>query len=101
MWVKAMEATNAPNRFALSVIRSGYRLEWAERNQPPKQEEIFRRERNHPSTVEHAEFVTEAIEEGIRAGTMLETSEENLIFVMALGVAIHSRTKKKRLIFDA
>ena len=100
MWVKAMEATNTPSRFALSVVRSGYRFEWAQRNQPPKQADIFRRERNHLSRVEHTEFVTQAIKEGVRAGTILVTSEENLICVMGLGVAIHSRTKKKRLNFD-
>ena len=100
MWEKAITATNAPCSFTLSVIRHGYRLEWAKQNQPPKLDDIFRREKNHPSTAEHAKFVTEAIAEGVRSGTMRETTNENLYCVMALGVAIHSRTKKKRLIFD-
>ena len=101
MWRTAMKQTTSLCTFTLSVIQSGYRLEWAKGNVEPEAAEIFCREQNHASTSEYSEFVTESIREGVRLGTMSEMDESNLLCVMALGVAIHPRTKKKRLIFDA
>lgn len=103
-WIAAMKemGPSAQCAFTLAILTTGYKLEWENgADAAPAVEDIFCREKNHPSTAEHAQFITDTIKEGLRMGTVIEVDESALVCVMALGVAIHSRTKKKRQIFDA
>ena len=99
-WEKAMRETGIVCSFTMSIILHGYKLEWRKEGQfkgpaPPVWQP------NHKSAFDHKEFISGAIAEGLLQGTIRETSADYLKCIMPLGVAEHSRTKKKRQIFDA
>ena len=58
-------------------------------------------QKNHGSVFADLPFVREAIEAGLEQQVMVECKREELLMIMPLGIAVHSRTLKKRLIFDA
>jgi len=94
-WLYAMQSTGLVCSITLSIIRYGYRLPWNELGPAPPVHQP-----NHTSTLEHAAFITESVETGLRLGTWREVDKSALRCIMPLGVAIHTRTAKKRLIFD-
>jgi hypothetical protein len=71
----------------LSVIASGYRLDWDPTLGPAPP--VFLR--NHPSAFAEAAFVAAAIAAGVQAGTMRICAREDLICILPLGVAANSR----------
>lgn len=79
----------------LSVINSGFRLEWDPALGPPPRRWL----RNHPSAHEHAAFVSEKVAEGVGLGTMVRCNRADLHCVLPLGVAINA-VGKLRLIWD-
>ena len=79
----------------LSVITSGYRLEWDTTTGPPPRCIL----RNHPSANANAAFVSEKVAEGIAWQTMQRCSPNDLHCVLPLGVATNA-AGKQRLIWD-
>mmetsp|Transcript_74836 Transcript_74836/g.200622 ORF Transcript_74836/g.200622 Transcript_74836/m.200622 type:complete len:681 (+) Transcript_74836:204-2246(+) len=77
----------------LSILATGYRLEWEDEPAPPKHLN------NHPSAANHKEFVTAAVAEGVRFGTMRQCRQEDLRCILPLGVAANS-AQKLRMIWD-
>ena len=79
----------------LSVIDSGYQLEWDPAKGPPARRWL----RNYPSALEQAAFVSTKVAEGVLAGTMVTFSRSELWRILPLGVAINA-AEKLRLIWD-
>ena len=95
-WLKAMHGLSLVCAMTLSIIESGYRLEWNEGGLPPP---VF--QTNHQSTHLDPEFIEESIRTGLTQGTMKEVYKGFLKCIHPLGIAIHTRTQKKHLIYDA
>lgn len=79
----------------LSIICSGYRLEWDPRKGPAQPVQL----RNHPSTASHSDFVKESICAGVSMGVMRPCKRGDLICVLPLAVAVN-HALKTRLIWD-
>ena len=75
-------------------MNSGLQLRWRDGVEP---EPAYRK--NQPSAFENGDFVTTAVKELLQSGAVRVTNR-NPHIVSPLGVAIHQRTQKKRLIFD-
>ena len=81
--------------FVLSVVTSGYQIEWESAPPPP----FFAL--NHGSVLEHHTFVETAIKAGLLSGAMQEVpGRDALRCIMPLGVAANAEGKL-RLIYDA
>jgi hypothetical protein len=94
-WLATMHQIGLVCALSLSVIASGYRLEWDPATGPPRPCWL----RNHPSALEHAAFVAEKVAEGVIAGTMVPCLRAELRCVLPLGIAINA-AGKLRLIWD-
>ena len=73
----------------LSMLDSGYRLEWNPLTGPPP----ARWRRNHQSALEHSKFESEKVAEGVTLGTMHACGRTDLVCILPLGVAINSAGK--------
>jgi hypothetical protein len=80
---------------SLSVIDSGFQLEWDPTTGPPPSRWLP----NHPSAREHTAFVSEKVAEGCLTGTMVACPRDSLACILPLGVAVNS-AGKLRLIWD-
>jgi len=96
VWRRAMQSMGLVCTMTLSIINSGYRLEWNDKGPAPPVSHA-----NHPSAFEDTEFIDESLAAGLAQGTMLEVTKGFLKCIHPLGKAIHARTQKKRLIYDA
>lgn len=94
-WLATMHQIGLICALTLSVIDSGYRLEWDPAKGPPARRWL----RNHPSALEQAAFVSAKVAEGVLAGTMVTCSRSELWCILPLGVAINA-AGKLRLIWD-
>ena len=94
-WLSAMRTIRSVSNLTLSIVRHGYRLQWNQLGPPDRV-----RQANHPSTHTEAEFVSDAVRTGIDLGTWKKVDKASLKCIMPLGVAVHHRTGKKRMIFD-
>jgi hypothetical protein len=74
---------------SLSVIDSGFQLEWDPHTGPPPSRWLP----NHPSAREHAAFVTVKVAEGCLSGTMVSCSSDSLACILPLGIAADSAGK--------
>jgi len=90
-----MHQINKVCAVTLSVISTGYRLEWDPATGPPTR----CRMRNHPSALSSATFVADKIAEGVRWRTMQRCPVSDLHCVLPLGVATNA-VGKQRLIWD-
>ena len=79
----------------LSILSAGYRLEWDPATGPPPAVHLA----NAKSAFENPAFVSAAIAEGVRLGTMAPCARDQLTCIMPLGVAFNS-AGKMRLIWD-
>jgi hypothetical protein len=82
--------------FVLSVVLSGYVLEWEEHLGPPP---AFSAP-NHDSVYEHANFVRGALKAALSSGAISAICRSKLRCIMPLGVAANAEGKL-RLIYDA
>ena len=96
VWLAAMRRTGLMCAMTLSILSSGYLLEWGDGGEAPS---VF--QANHPSAMEDPEFKGESIRTGLAQGTMRKVTRDFLRCIQPLGEAVHARTGKKRLIYDA
>ena len=93
-WLAAMKKMGAVCALTLSILATGYRLEWAEAG-PATPAWLP----NHPSAMADAAFVTESVNTGVAMGIMRPCSREFLTCCLPLGVACNT-VGKRRLIWD-
>ena len=94
-WRSTMRQIGFTCALTLSVLQSGFRLDWDPAKGPA--EPVFLR--NHPSARAEAVFVSGAIAAGVLARTMRVCSRSELKCILPLGVAFNS-AGKRRLIWD-
>jgi hypothetical protein len=94
-WAATMRHLGMVCALTLSVLDSGYRLEWNPLTGPPPARWL----RNHPSAFELSDFVSEKVSEGISLCTMRACSRTDLVCILPLGVAVNA-AGKLRLIWD-
>ena len=94
-WMTTMRQMGALCAFTLSIITSGYQMEWNPQKGPAPPVHL----RNHNSAFAETEFVTTAIAAGVAAGIMVACDKSTLRCILPLGVA-YNRAGKRRLIWD-
>jgi len=88
-WAAAMRYLCMVCALTLSMLDSGYRLEWNPLTGPSP----ARWRRNHQSALEHSKFESEKVAEGVTLGTMHACGRTDLVCILPLGVAINSAGK--------
>ena len=81
--------------FTLSILTSGYQLEWDEAKGPAPPTQL----RNHPSALADAAFTSSAVQAGVNTGVIRQCARSDLKCVLPLAVAVN-HALKKRLIWD-
>ena len=94
-WHSTMRQLGVICALTLSVIGSGFRMDWDPDLGPAAPAFL----RNHPSALAEAAFVSGAIATGVLARTMRVCDRSDLICILPLGVAFNS-AGKRRLIWD-
>ena len=82
--------------FVLSVIDSGYKIDWNHLGPPPP-----KYSNNSPNCANHLEFINSSIAEAQAMGVICETSREYLNNISPLNVDVKKSNGKQRLIFNA
>ena len=94
-WLATMHQIGLVCALTLSVIDTGFRLDWCPSAGPPPRRWL----RNHPSARANSAFVSEKVAEGVASGTMVRSTFADLWCILPLGVASNA-AGKLRLIWD-
>ena len=94
-WRRTMAKMGSVCAFTLSILASGYKLEWDPAKGPAAPAYL----RNHPSAQSNSIFVSEAVQAGVDSGIIRQCSRADLRCILPLAVAVN-HALKKRLIWD-
>ena len=88
-WRRVMAKMGCVCALTLSILTSGYQLEWDETKGPAAPIQL----RNHQSALADAAFTSSAVQAGISTGVIRRCARSDLKCVLPLAVAVNMRSK--------